>query len=360
MFHSRRLPTTEERGPQRGGEYFHKWVVPPGGVGEILDAALATQALICRPDSDEGGRSSAQRKGVGGDGFGIVMSRKGATPTERPLLDAERRELLGRLEDWLETPMLVLGFVWLALLVLEFTRGLSPGLEAAGTVIWAVFILDFLLKFILAPDKSDYLKANWLTALALAVPALRVFRIFRVVRVLRAARAARGLRLFRVVSSLNRGMRALGATMRRRGFGYVLALTFIVALSGAAGIYAFENELPGGQGLHSYGEALWWTAMVMTTMGSDHFPRTTEGRVLCFALAVYAFAVFGYVTATLATFFVGRDAEDEGAEVAGAAQVESLRAEVTALRAELRAFARGETPGGAASVAESSTNTPEG
>ncbi|MCA1634343.1 MAG: potassium channel family protein [Acidobacteria bacterium] len=273
------------------------------------------------------------------------MSHAGGPPPERPLLDAERRELLARLEDWLETPMLVLGFVWLALLILEFTRGLSPALEVVGTIIWIVFILDFLLKFTLAPDKSDYLKANWLTALALAVPALRVFRIFRVVRVLRAARAARGLRLFRVVSSLNRGMRALGATMRRRGAGYVVALTVIVALAGAAGMYAFENEKSDGRGFESYGEALWWTAMVMTTMGSDYFPETTEGRVLCFALALYAFAVFGYVTATLATFFVGRDAESAEAELAGVAQVESLRAEVAALREELRAFARREVGG---------------
>ena len=273
------------------------------------------------------------------------MKQGAGPPPERPLIDAERRELLARLEAWLETPMLVLGFVWLALLILEFTRGLSPLLEAAGTVIWIVFILDFGLKLALAPDKTDYLKANWLTALALAVPALRVFRIFRVARLLRAARAARGLRLFRVVSSLNRGMRALGSTMRRRGFGYVLVLTVIVALSGAAGMYAFENEHPDGQGFESYGEALWWTAMVMTTMGSDYFPRTTEGRVLCFLLAVYAFAVFGYVTATLATFFVGRDAENKEAEVAGATQVESLRQEVAALREELRAFARREDGG---------------
>ncbi len=105
-------------------------------------------------------------------------------------------------------------------------------------------------------------------------------------------------------------------------------------------MYAFENELPDGRGFESYGEALWWTAMVMTTMGSDYFPKTTEGRVLCFALALYAFAVFGYVTATLATFFVGRDAESKEAEVAGAEQIESLRAEVAALREELRTFAR--------------------
>ena len=273
------------------------------------------------------------------------MKQGAGPPPERPLIDAERRELLGRLEAWLETPMLVLGFVWLALLILEFTRGISPGLEAAGTVIWVIFIVDFALKLTLSPDKSDYLKANWLTVLALAVPALRVFRIFRVVRLFRVARAARGLRLFRVVSSLNRGMRALGATMRRRGFGYVLVLTVIVALAGAAGMYALENEHPDGRGFDSYGEALWWTAMVMTTMGSDYFPRTTEGRALCFLLAVYAFAVFGYVTATLATFFVGRDAESAEAEVAGAAQVESLRLEVAALREELRAFARREGGG---------------
>ena len=103
-------------------------------------------------------------------------------------------------------------------------------------------------------------------------------------------------------------------------------------------MYAFENEAEGG--LTTYGEALWWTAMIMTTMGSAYWPQTPEGRVLCFLLALYSFAVFGYVTATLATFFVGRDAEDERAEVAGAAQVERLREEVTALREELRAFAR--------------------
>ncbi len=37
-------------------------------------------------------------------------------------------------------------------------------------------------------------------------------------------------------------MRALGASMGRRGFGYVVALTMIVTLAGAAGMYAFESR----------------------------------------------------------------------------------------------------------------------
>jgi voltage-gated potassium channel len=142
--------------------------------------------------------------------------------------------------------------------------------------------------------------------------------------------------LVRVVTSLNRGMKALGASMGRRGFGYVVALSVVVTLAGAAGMYAFENEVEGG--LKSYGEALWWTAMLLTSLGSEYWPKTAEGRVLCFLLSLYGFAVFGYVTATLATFFIGRDAEDEWAEVAGAKSIEALREESAALRAEVRAL----------------------
>lgn len=257
------------------------------------------------------------------------------------VLSDERRALLQQVEDWLEIPMLALGLVWLGLLIIEFTGHLSAPLEQLGTAIWIVFILDFALKLTLAPDTLDYLKTNWLTALSLLVPALRVFRIARVFQLLRVTRAARGLRLFRLVSSLNRGMKALGATMGRRGFGYVSALTGVVTFGGAAGMFAFENDVPGG--FKSYGEALWWTAMLMTTLGSEKWPHSNEGRLLCFLLALYAFAVFGYVTATLATFFIGRDAENDDTEIAGAKSIEALRLEIAALREELRAASTRDT-----------------
>jgi len=256
----------------------------------------------------------------------------------REALERERHELLQRLEDWLETPMVVLAFVWLALLVVELVWGESLPFRIIGTIIWAVFILDFAMEFILAPHKAAYLKRSWLTVISLVIPALRIFRIFRVFRLLRMARVGRGLRLFRLVSSLNRGMRALGASLRRRGFGYAISLTLLVTFTGAAGMYAFENGIPGG--LNSYGEALWWTAMIMTTMGSQYWPNTFEGRVLCVFLALYAFGIFGYVTATLATFFVGRDAESSDAELAGAKELAALRKELIALRDDIRAQSR--------------------
>jgi voltage-gated potassium channel len=139
--------------------------------------------------------------------------------------------------------------------------------------------------------------------------------------------------LVNVIASLNRGMKALRASMGRRGFGYIMALTVIVILSGAAGMYAFEKEHSGSP--NSYGTALWWTAMLLTSIGTDYWPQTAEGRMLCLLLSLYGFAVFGYVTATLATFFIGRDAENEGAEIASAKAVEQLRGEIAALRMEM-------------------------
>jgi voltage-gated potassium channel len=233
--------------------------------------------------------------------------------------DEERESTLQQLQDWLEKPMLVLSFVWLGLLVVELVWGLNRTLWILGQAIWVVFIAEFALSLWLAPRKLAYLRDNWLKALALLAPALRVLRV---ARFLRFARASRGLRLLRVLSSVNRGMNALGSAMRRRGFGYVLALTLIVTFAGSAGMYALEGEVPGG-GFDSYATALWWTAMIMTTMGSEYWPRTGDGRVLCVFLALYAFAVFGYVTAALATFFIGQDERGR------------LHEELAALRAEL-------------------------
>jgi voltage-gated potassium channel len=271
-----------------------------------------------------------------------------AGAAEPAVSNEERRAVLGDWESWLETPMIVLAFVWLALLVVDLTRGLPEPLEVAGTIIWLIFVLDFAVRFWLSPHRGAYLRRNWLTAVSLVLPALRVFRLFAIVRVLRVARAARalqgvtrGARVVRVVGSINRGMAALRRSMARRGMGFVVLLTAVVILAGAAGMFAFERDLAAGSGFDDFWSALWWTMMLITTMGSDYWPRSPEGRVLCLLLALYAFAIFGYVTASLASFFVGRDAEQPDAEVAGSHALDALRAEVTALRRELHAMSAG-------------------
>jgi voltage-gated potassium channel len=130
-------------------------------------------------------------------------------------------------------------------------------------------------------------------------------------------------------------MNALRASLRRRGLIYVVGLTVTVALLGARGMLAFEpvSEIEGG--FTSYPDALWWTGMLLTTMGSEFWPKSVEGRILCFLLALYGFAVFGYITASLASFFVERNATSPQGGTVGAADVAALHGEISALRAEL-------------------------
>jgi voltage-gated potassium channel len=224
-----------------------------------------------------------------------------------PDLRRERWKLTARLVRALETPMLVLSAAWLVLLVVEFTRGLSPILQTANDVIWLAFILQFVVEITIAPSRSLYLRKNWITAVSLALPALRLLRLARFARAARLIRAGRGLRLARLVGAVNRGMRTVALGFRRRGIGYLMLLTLIVAMTGAAGMYRFEMDAPGGPGFRDYSTALWWTAMLLTTMGSEYWPQTAEGRLLCLLLALYAFAIFGYVTAAIAAYFVGKD-----------------------------------------------------
>lgn len=251
---------------------------------------------------------------------------------------SERWHALRQLDEWLRTPMLLLSLAWLALIVLDLTVGSSPLASVFTTIIWVIFIGEFAVRLTIAPNKRAFLAHNWLTLIALVVPALRLFRALAILR------AARGLRLLRIVSSANRSMRALQSTLRRRQFGYVTLMTILVIALGSAGMLSFEPAAEVRGGFSSYWDALWWTGMLLTTIGSQFWPITTEGRVLAFLLSLYGLAVLGYLTATFASFFIGRDAEEDAGPVAGSAELQALKAEVAALRRAIESANAATTP----------------
>lgn len=232
-------------------------------------------------------------------------------------LQDERWGLVQEINIFLDKPLLALSFVWLVLMILDFTEGLGRVLTIVFNIIWGLFILDFLLELLIAPRKLEYIKKNWLTALSIALPAFRIIQAVRALQFLRLARLSGSITLIRLVTSIRRGMNAINQTLGKRGFGYVVALTTIIVFTGAAGMAHFESQsalkaagYPDAIGFNSYGDALWWTAMITTTMGSDYWPKTLEGRLLCWFLAMYSFTVFGYITATLASHFIQTDKDN--------------------------------------------------
>lgn len=233
-------------------------------------------------------------------------------------LRRERWALLASMTRLTEQPMIVLSFVWVTLVIVDFARGLTPALLMTTNVIWLVFIVDFVVKLAIAPSRKLFMRKHWITAASIVLPAFRVLQVFRFFRLLRLFRVGGAVNILRLLTSTRRGMQALAKTLGKRGFGYVLAITALVIFLGGAGILFYENPASlaaagyEARGIRTYAEALWWTGMMITTMGSDYWPQTPEGRVLCWMLAVYAFTVFGYITATIASHFIASDRRPRG------------------------------------------------
>jgi voltage-gated potassium channel len=241
----------------------------------------------------------------------------------------QRWELMQRLSAGLDAPLTALALLMLALMVAELALPLSPAwarrVTQAETAIWLVFVVDFLLELALAPSKVGYLKRNWLTAVSVILPTLRA------IRVLRVARALRSMSVLRLLTTLNRGSRALGHVVQRGQLGYVLLLTICVVASAAAGAYYLEHDEPDAA-IRTPGNAVWWAATLVTTMNSSLETVTIEGQIVSVLLRVFALGVSGYVTAIIAVYLLGTPRQPHEPP-ADTTELAALRAEVEALRA---------------------------
>lgn len=282
------------------------------------------------------------------------MTARGSTPhhERQERLREERWALLDHFICLTRPVMTVLSFVWVGLITLALVSGLPLILQWLSTAIWALFVADFVAQIVIAPHKVTYLRRHWLTALSLALPAFSMLRILRALQIVRIAAVSGSFSLLQVISACNRGMEATRRVLGQRKLGYVATLTILVTFAGAAGMFSFENPhalraegfgsaVQRGAGLHNYGEALWWTAMVMTTMGSAYWPLTLAGRILCWLLALYAFAIFGYITATIASYFLGGSGTtgDQQGQEDKVPDLSAIGNDVAAMREQLTALA---------------------
>ena len=288
-----------------------------------------------------------------------TATKPGGSNTDPSHDDAQRRvnderlELLRNVQAMLEPFMVALGIVFTVLLIVDYGGFASETryagwLATAFNVIWVVFIVDFLLRYTIAPEpdpalgfvKLRFLKANWLTVVSLALPALRPLRAIRGLRALRAARATRSLSLVRLIGGVNRGIRLLRRLAGQHAFGYVAGMSVFVVLLGATGAWYFDQGIEDAP-IQSFGDALWWASTLITTMNSEKYVVSPEARVIGLLMRVFALSVFGYVTATIASYLVGQrvvkqqSGENRSAEATMTDRLEVLQQEIRQLREEL-------------------------
>ena len=104
----------------------------------------------------------------------------------------------------------------------------------------------------------------------------------------------------------------------------------MVMLVGAALGFLLEAGAPGSP-IEDFGDALWWSAALVTTIGSELYPVTVSTNPRIRPAVIYAIGVFTYFIGSVASVLVAFDASrtqkqgDKGGVELSEDEVEALR-----------------------------------
>jgi len=168
---------------------------------------------------------------------------------------------------------------------------------AIDTIVCAVFMVDFFLRFYRADNKWAFLKWGWIDLVA-SIPNVDVLRWGRLVRVLRI------IRLLRAVRSVHK---VLTMTFQNKvqGGAVSLALTgFLLIAFSSISILICERQ--DDANIKTAEDAVWWSITTMTTVGyGDKYPVTTEGRIIGMILMVAGIGIFAGLSGLAASLLLG-------------------------------------------------------
>ena len=246
--------------------------------------------------------------------------------------DPSAREVLReKLDRYLDVPLALASLALVLLAVIELSGEVSEPwqgrLATLGWVLWGLFFVEFAAKFALAPVKRSYLREHWLDVLIVLLPFLRFLRVLRVLQ------ASRALPTFRLLVFGGRGSQSTLELLKRRRLGQLAIISVMVILIGAALGFLLEADAAGSP-IEDFGDALWWSAALVTTIGSELYPVTTGGRILGFLIMIYAIGIFTYFIGSVASVLVALDTgrtrkpEERGGVELSAEEIEALRSVV--------------------------------
>lgn len=146
-----------------------------------------------------------------------------------------------------------------------------------------VFLFDFFLELIFAPDKRKYLAGHWFFFL-ISIPYLNIIYMCQLelsdnalyfIRFIPLVRGAYSLATVVAYFSQNRAVSVLST--------YCVILMSIIYF---ASLIFFQQERHVNPGVKTYWDALWWACMNVTTAGCSISPHTLAGKVSGVVLAV--------------------------------------------------------------------------
>ena len=193
-----------------------------------------------------------------------------------------------------DTPMLVITILWLPVLIIPLVTqvhgDLAASLEAVDFTVWALFALEYIVKFALAPDRWHYVKTHILELIVVVVPFLRPLRVV--------------VGLGRVGIVFAETIRRAKSILTHNGLHFVV-LTVAVLVFVCAGLVTVAERHAKGANIHDFGQGLWWAIVTVTTVGyGDRYPVTPFGQGVAVFLMLVGIGLLGALTATIASYFV--------------------------------------------------------
>ena len=232
-------------------------------------------------------------------------------------------EALARFDRRMAFPLIVS-----ALLPLFLLPGGAHAALAAFVFIssWLVFLVDLVVH---ERRLVRYL-TTWLGRFDLLVVVITApwFLIFgpvdsKFVLLIRLARIARLL------------MATRGARRLFERIGSVALVAVAVVIVGAAVAYRAEHAT--NPGFATFGDALWWAIVTLTTVGyGDIVPKTTAGRADGVMIMIVGVGVLGALAGSMASFFRRNPDPTDASDPAGASDTPGTRDALVAEIADLR------------------------
>ncbi len=198
--------------------------------------------------------------------------------------------------------MSLLALIAVSFALVDITVGISPIISLFDNIILIIFIVDYLIRFILAKNKLLFFKSNILDLLAI-IPFSSLFKVFRIVklgRLTRLSRLGKIFKLSKLLTYIARFSKRFKIFLDTNGFKYSLLVTFIIVSVGAIAISQFENM--------KIADAFWWAFVTATTVGyGDISPATLPGRLTAVILMVTGIGLIGTLTSTITSYFLTKE-----------------------------------------------------
>ncbi len=193
-------------------------------------------------------------------------------------------------------------------------------------VICLFFLYDFFSRFYAAKSKLAFMKWGWIDLIS-SIPILPFSGWARMIRVIRILRILRAFRSTKILINFLYQQRAQGVMTTAVIIGVVLTIFSAIA------ILNFENA--PNSNIKTPGDALWWAAATVTTVGpADVYPVTPEGRIVAILLMTAGVCLFAILTAYISSVFtsVGQKKEETEIHVL-IAEIRLLRGKIENLEA---------------------------